>query len=187
MSPPPAEPGDGGPPETVRIYPSRLKHLMLTVPCALLALAGLRALEEGAGSLASALALIVFGAAGCAVLAAMGFSRAPVLIFDADGIRCRRPALGLVPWRAIVGLAIARAALARSVLVIAYDEAELDDEARARLSRERPSALNRPRLSRQLGEVARRPTVQVPLSMLAVSPRRLRRLLEQEVQYRRVD
>jgi len=169
--------------ESVRVFNSRLKHFLLALPCAYLAVMGAHAVRSGTGPEGFGYALVAIGGIAAAVLMLQGFNRQPVLTIDAEGIHCRRPAVGLLPWPAITGLGFGRGMFSRVVLMVAYDEAALDAEAAARLKRERPSALFGPRLGRYQGRMAGQPTVQIPLSMLAVRPARLQRLLEQYVHY----
>lgn len=181
MTTPGPSPPAGAAADTVRIHASRFKHFLLALPCAYLAVLGAQAVKGGTGPDGVGIALIAFGVLAAGVLMLVGFSRDPVLVVDDAGIFCRRPALGLIPWHAIVGLGLGRGLLSRAVLVVGYDEAALESEAVERLKRERPSALLGPRLGRFRGEMAGHPTVQIPLSMLAVRPARLQRLLEERL------
>jgi hypothetical protein len=167
----------------IHIHASRWKYALLALPCAYLALVGGSGLAKGMGDRVLDFGLVGFGLLAAAVLLYMGFDRRPVLSIDAEGIRCRRPNLGLLPWRAVAGLGLGRAAFARNVLIIAIDESELAPEAAERLKRERSSVLAGPEATRYRGDMAGHPTVSVSLALLAVSPRRLQRILEDEIRY----
>jgi len=174
-----------GPPagEAIQIRASWVKHLLLALPCAYLAVIGGRGLDSGIGDWQINLALVAFGIGATVVLLAMGFSRKPVLSIDAEGIRCRRPDLGLLPWRAVAGLGLGRAPFARTVLIVAVDEAQLTPEAAERVKRERSSILAGPQATRYRGKLAGYPTVSISIALLAISPRALRRILESEIRY----
>lgn len=175
--------GGGSGSEAVRIHASKLKYFLMALPCAYLAVLGAHGIQSGIGPQGLEYALVAGGAIAAVVLLLTGFSREPVLVIDAEGIYCRRPAYGLIPWRAIAGIAFGRGLFPRAVLIVAYDEAALAPEEAARLKRQRPSVLMNPRLAAYRGPLDGHPTVQIPLVMLAVRPRRLKDLLQREIRY----
>ena len=114
----------------------------------------------------------------------MAFDRKPVLIIDEEGIRCRRPDVGLIPWRAVVGLGTSRATLVRRVLMIAVDDNELDEQA-ARHMRRRVGlfAAFSPAVAKFEGEMRGWPSIHVPISYFSMPGNQLERLLAEKVQF----
>jgi hypothetical protein len=114
----------------------------------------------------------------------MAFDKTPVLIIDDEGIRCRRPDIGLIPWRAVVGLGTSKATLLRKVLMIAVDDAELDEQA-ARHMRRRVGlfAAFSPQVAKFEGQMTGWPSIHVPISYFALSSGELEKLLAEKIQF----
>ena len=108
-------------------------------------------------------------------------------MFDAKGIYCRRPAFGLIPWAAVAGMGLGRAAFRRMFWIIAIDEAAMSPDALERLKRNRGSSLMSPELARYQGKMAGYPTVQISVALLAISPKQLRALLAEKVHYAKAE
>jgi hypothetical protein len=174
---------DGGAGEAIRVYPSRFKHAVLVLPCLYVLVMGIQLLAGGAPPDSLNVGMILFGAGATVVLLFVGFSSQPVLVIDRDGVYCRRPNFGLIPWEAVTGLGLGRAAFSRSVLIIAVDEEVLSEAELARLKHERGSLFMDPQLARFRGDMAGHPTLQISIALLAVSARELRAVLEKRVRY----
>jgi hypothetical protein len=174
---------DGGADEAIRIYPSKIKHVVLVLPCLYVMVMGYQLLAGGAPPDSLNIAMLLFGSGATVVLLFVGFSKNPVLVIDGDGVYCRRPDFGLIPWEAVTGLGLGRAAFSRSVLIIALDEEVLSQAELERLKRERGSLFMNPQMARFRGDMAGHPTLQISISLLAVSARELRAALEKRVNY----
>lgn len=138
--------------------------------------------EFGGDPVAKVAALLVGLLAG-GVLLQWAFDRRPALIIDQDGITPVRPPLGLVPWRVIVGLGLSKSALVRSNLMVAVDESLASEEELARWKRHKASGFLNPAVSRFRRRMGQAVTLQMPISFLAISKKRLRLLLEERVDY----
>ena len=165
------------------IYASKFKHLVLSLPCGYLAAMGIQLLTGGAAPDTLNIGLVVIGGGAAIVLLVLGFSPKPVLVIDDNGLYCRRPNIGLVPWAGIAGMGLGRAMLIRNVLIVAIDEAALPAETVERLKRERGSFLLHPELARYRGKMAGYPTVQISIALLATTPRALQQAMEEKVRY----
>ena len=174
----------------IEIHASRLKHGVLAAApffVASLAIGELVGVIPGEHGTGVTIAAAAIGLLAAAVLLSMGFDRRPVLVIDHDGITCRRPAVGLIPWRTIAGMGMARAALVRRVLLVALDlDDERDEALRRQLERNTSSSMGffSSQVAHFKGQVNNRPTIQVPISFLSVSPADLQRLIEERVHYR---
>ena len=167
----------------IRIYPSKIKHAVLVLPCLYVMVMGYQLLAGGAPPDSLNIAMLLFGGGATVVLLFVGFANKPVLVIDGDGVYCRRPNFGLIPWEAVTGLGLGRAAFSRSVLIIAVDEEVLSEEELERLKRERGSLFMNPQMARFRGDMAGHPTLQISIALLAVTARELRVVLEQRVNY----
>ena len=173
--------------EPILVYASKLKLGLLAAAPLLIAVAAIGetlGLVAGQHSRDVTIAASIIGILAAGVLLSMAFDPKPVLRIDRDGITCRRPAIGLIPWAAISGMGLGRAVLVRSVLLIALDD--LDDDLKGRLERHTSGSYSF--FSRQVahfkGQMKNRPTIQIPISFLSMSPDELRRRIEERVQYR---
>jgi len=161
------------PDEVVWIYPSRLKTGFLVLPCVLAVVMILQAdnapgfalAELGAGRIAALLIAIAVGG----LVLHMAFERDPVLILDDEGIHCRRPPIGLIPWTAVTGAAAGKGLLMRRVLMIAAERHLLPPQART--FAERSSGIV-PFFSPQLGRFSRQARGQacffIPISLMSM-------------------
>ncbi len=177
--------GAGG--ERLEIYASRIKHAILALPCLYLGLIGIKVLAQGGEVNALNVGMVVFGFLSTAVLLHMGYQPKPIVVVDAKGIYCRRPAFGLIPWAAVAGMGLGRAAFQRTFWIIAIDEAAMSPDALERLKRNRGSSLMSPELARYQGKMAGYPTVQISVALLAISPKQLRALLAEKVHYAKAE
>lgn len=171
--------------DAIRIYTSKWKMGGLALPCFVVAYAGLNGLVAGGGFSRSALVdgmLLLIGVACGLVLLWMAFEKAPVLVIDRRGITCRRPPTGLIPWSAIAGLGLGKVSITRRVLLIAIDEPAAGSFAE-KIKRYKASSLLSPTVARFQGQMKREATIQVPISLLAVTGEELQRMLEERVHY----
>ena len=174
--------------EPIVAYNSLLKLGVLAAPCVLVTGVSLTAAITGVDILGGGTMLHIAGA-GIGGLTAftllqMAFDKKPVLTIDDEGIHCRRPDVGLIPWRAVVGIGTSKATLLRRVLMIAVDETELDDKA-ARHMRRRVGlfAAFSPAVAKFEGEMRGWPTIHVPISYFAMSGNQLERELSAKIQF----
>ena len=151
-----------------------LKTAALSLPCLVIVAIGVVGLLEGESMLGSDptthWAAIAIAGATAAILLRVGFEKRPVLVIDENGIACRRPDIGTIPWRAVVSVGTAQTLLRHKVMTIAVDEAELEDEARRHL--ENQLGLSGA-FSRDMTRFERRasgyPSIQVTISSLSMS------------------
>ena len=123
--------------ERLVAYDSKVKMGILSVPCLFVAAIGIVGLVTGETLLGSGvlthLAALAIASVTAFTLLQMGFDGRPVLVVDENGIACRRPDLGLIPWRAVIAVGSAKAVMMRKVLMVAVDESELEEKAREHL------------------------------------------------------
>ena len=178
--------GSGGPVQPIEIMASKGKYLGMAVPCLLISLAALDALRrdvsitEGNG-MGVDIGVFLVALVTAATLIYLGFDRKPVLTIGEDGIRCRRPAIGLIPWDRVMGMGFARPTAFRKQLLVAVDT-ENDLELQQRLKRFTAGGFNRG-AAHFRGQMQGLPTVQIPISMLATNQAELQRLLEERISY----
>jgi hypothetical protein len=171
--------------DAIRIYTSKWKMGGLALPCFFVAYAGLDGLMAG-GLVRSSLVdgmLLVIGIACGLVLLWMAFETTPVLVIDRRGITCRRPPTGLVPWSAIAGLGLGKVSIIRAVLLIAIDEPAAHGPLADKIKRYKASTIFSPTVARFQGQMNRNTTIQVPISLLAVTGEELQQMLEERVRY----
>ena len=94
--------------EAIRVYPSKIKHAVLVLPCLYVMVMGIQLLAGGAPPDSLNIAMLLFGGGATVVLLFVGFANKPVLVIDGDGVYCRRPDFGLIPWEAVTGLGLGR-------------------------------------------------------------------------------
>ncbi len=174
--------------EPIAAYNSKIKLGILATPCVVVALSAAYGAINGINWLGGGTGLH-WAAAGIGGLTAftllqMAFDRTPVLIIDDEGIRCRRPDVGMIPWRAVVGLGTSKATLLRKVLMIAVDDAELDEKA-ARHMRRRVGffAAFSPQAAKFEGQMLGWPSIHVPISYFALSSGELEKLLAEKIKF----
>lgn len=170
----------------IEIMASKRKYLFMALPCLLISFAGLDALRRGvsiteSNGMGIDIGVFLVALATAATLIYLGFDRKPVLTIDADGIRCRRPAIGLIPWERVMGMGFARPTAFRRQLLVAVDT-ENDIELQQRLKHSTAGAFNRG-AAHFRGQMQGLPTVQIPISMLAITQNELQRLLEERINY----
>jgi hypothetical protein len=174
--------------EPITAYNSKIKLGILATPCVLAAVVSLYAALTGAdiwgGGTGLHLAAGFIGGLTAFTLLQMAFDKKPVLEIDDEGIRCRRPDVGLIPWRAVVGIGTSKATLLRKVLMIAVDENELDGQA-ARHMRRRVGLFGAfsPQVAKFEGQMTGWPSIHVPISYFAMSAPELEKLLAEKVQF----
>jgi len=178
------KPGDA----PIVAHNSRVKMVMLAAPCLAAVVVGLYGVLTGqsplGGGIVTHAAAAAIGALTAFTLLQMAFDRKPVLIIDEDGITCRRPDVGTIPWAAVVGMGTSRATLLRKVLMIAVDDSELDDRARRHVRRRVGlfSAFS-PGVARFEGQMTGRAMINIPISYFDVSLRDLERQIKDKVRY----
>ena len=169
-------------------HTSKIKMSLMAAPCLMATGVGAFAVITGSNPLGGG--PIMHAAAGgigaltAFVLLQMGFDSRPTLIIDENGITCRQPDIGTVPWEAIVGLGVSKAAVLRKVLMIAVDDSALDDQARKHV-RNRVGLLSflSPQVARFEGQMAGRPTIHIPIAYFTVSMRELERQIAEKVTF----
>lgn len=176
--------GDVGQP--IEIMASKGRYLGMALPCMLISLAALEALRSGVSmsegnGIAVDIGVFLVGLATALFLLYLGFDRKPVLTIGPDGIQCRRPAIGLIPWDRVVGMGFARPTAFRKQLLVAVNT-DGDDELQRRLKPFKTGGFSRG-TAHFRGQVQDRPTVQIPISMLATSQAELQRQLEERIRY----
>tara|TARA_R110002167_G_scaffold156583_3_gene351313 strand:- start:1280 stop:1882 length:603 start_codon:yes stop_codon:yes gene_type:complete len=178
--------GSGGAPIVLR--DSVFKLLALASPCIAVTAISLYGaaggLAELGGNTSTQLALAAIGGLTALVLLRMAFDRRPVLIIDENGITCRRPDTGTIPWRAVAGLGITKSIMLRKVLLIAVDEAELDDKAQVH-AKERTGLMSilSPQVARFQGQLAGHPMISIPVAYLSISTRGLRDQINEKIHF----
>ncbi|MBC8241008.1 MAG: hypothetical protein ISR50_13990 [Alphaproteobacteria bacterium] len=180
--------GKPAPPSPVNFYPSKIKLGVLILPCLVgvgIALQSDEAVEFVLAEmhLTNILAILIpLFVAG--VLLQMAFDRKPVVVFDAAGIHCQRPPIGLIPWSAVIGIGAANATLMRRVLMVAVDPDQLAEKARTFI---RNSIGVLPFISPQLAKFKKQaagyPAVYIPISHLSRPAREIERLAQEFVLY----
>ena len=175
-------------PEAIEISSSLAKLVVLSIPSFLIGAFAAFDMSQGQGLVSQSkfaqMTAVALGFITGGVLLQMGFDRKPVLRIDHEGIHCRRPNTGLIPWSAIAGLAVGRALLVRAVLMVAIDP-ESDPRLLERLRRHTSGGMFgmlSPQAQRFRGQLQTRPVVQIPVSLLAASPQQIRQIIEERVQ-----
>ncbi len=176
------------PEEPIEAYNSQIKLGILAAPCVLVGVSALIAALTGQDILGGG-RMLHFGAALIGGLTAftllqMAFDRKPVLVIDEEGIRCRRPDVGLIPWPAVVGLGTSKATLLRRVLMIAVDETELSEQA-SRHMRRRVGLFSAfsPQIAKFEGQMRGWPSIHVPISYFSISPKDLEQQIAEKVHF----
>lgn len=167
---------------------SKIKLGILSAPCLVVAIvatyAALNGIDMIGGGTGIHIAAAAIGGLTAFTLLQMAFDNKPVLIIDDEGIHCRRPDVGLIPWQAVVGLGTSKATLLRKVLMIAVDDAELDEQA-ARHMRRRVGmfAAFSPQVAKFEGQMTGWPSIHVPISYFAMGTAELEKLIAEKVQF----
>ncbi len=121
-------------PEPIAIRDSKLTVGILVAPCLAIVGIGLWGLLSGqsllGGGVWTQLAAIGIAAFVGVTLLRMGLDPEPVVLVDRRGVTCRRPDVGLIPWRAVIAISVARTVVVRQLVLITVDESELDEAAR---------------------------------------------------------
>jgi hypothetical protein len=174
--------------QPITAYNSRTKMVMLAIPCLMATGVGVQAVLTGTNPLGGGpvmhLAAAAIGALTAFVLLQMGFDKKPVLVIDEEGIFCRRPDIGLIPWRAVIGLGTSKATLLRNVLMVAVDEEELDEKARKHVKQRMGFfAAFSPQVAKFEGQMQGHPTVHIPISYFSMSVTELQKELFEKVKF----
>lgn len=170
-------------------YVSRIKMIVLAIPCLIGAGLGGYAVVTGVNLLGGG-TLLHAGAAAVGLITAvvllrMGFDTDPVLTIDDTGVTCRQPDIGTIPWHAVVGIGLSRPALFRRMLMVAVDESAIDEKARRHAKRlGGPLSILSPRPGRHRGEMRNKPTISISVSYFTMSPRELERQLSEKIQFK---
>ncbi len=174
--------------EPITAYNSKIKLGILAMPCLVAAFyaayAALNGIDWLGGGTGLHLAAAAIGGLTAFTLLQMAFDKTAVLIIDDEGIRCRRPDVGLIPWSAVVGLGTSKATLLRKVLMIAVDDSELNEQAASHMRRRVGLfAAFSPQVAKFEGQMTGWPSIHVPISYLAMSSAQLEKLLAEKVQF----
>jgi hypothetical protein len=175
-----------------QFHASKLKLGLLIVPCLLGAGAALQsdtkpefAITDIAWVNGAALAICLFVAF---LLLRMAMEKEPVVVLNADGLHCRRPPVGSIPWSAVVGIAAGRAVLMRRVLMVGVDPQQLDAQGREYFKNSVGAlALISPQVNRFQRYSQGYPTVSIPISLLAASPSTIERAVREHVNHYIID
>lgn len=167
---------------------SKFKMALMSTPCVMAALVAIYAVATGTNPLGGGpvmhIAAGAIGALTAFVLMQMAFDPKPTLIIDENGITCRQPDIGTIPWHAVVGIGTSKAVLLRKVLMIAVDETELDEKARKHVkSRVGLFTAFSPQVAKFEGQMKGRPTVNIPIAYFSMSARELERQLADKVKF----
>jgi hypothetical protein len=171
---------------------SKIKMALLILPCLLGVGAALQmddasrfALADYRWVNAAAVVICLFVAA---LLARMALEKEPVLVLDANGLHCRRPPVGSIPWSAVIGIGAGKAALMRRVLMVAVDQQQLDADGREYIKNSLGAlSLISPQLSK-FGRYAQGyPSVHIPISLFSTSPSQVERAVQEFVNHYIVD
>lgn len=168
---------------------SKSKLIMLSLPCLVAAGVGIAGPIVGinflGGGTLTHIAAAAIGAFVAFVLLQMAFDGEPVLVIDEDGITCRRPDLGTIPWSAVLGLGTSKATLLRKVFMIAVDADELDPQARRHV-RNRVGLFSAfsPQVAKFEGQMKGHPSIHIPLSYFDISIAEFERQLAERVKFR---
>ncbi len=160
--------------EPIIAFDSKIKLGILTLPCLLIVGLGISGLITGVsiieGGILVHCAMIGISGICSFTLLQMAFDSKPVLVIDENGIMCRRPDIGIIPWRAVVGLGTSRATVLRQVFLVAVDDNELDEKAQQHL-RDRISFLSNlsPGVSKFERRLAGYPTFHITISNFSMS------------------
>ena len=179
---------DRGRTEPIVAYNSKLKLSIMATPCVVVAVATLAAAITGQDILGGGTMLHIggslIGGLVAFTLLQMAFDKKPMLQIDQEGIRCRRPDVGLIPWSAIVGLGTSKATLLRRVLMIAVDDNELDEQAAGHM-RKRVGlfAAFSPQVAKFEGQMKGWPSIHVPISYFTISPGDLEKQIAEKVNF----
>lgn len=172
----------------IKIYPSKTKLAFLALPCVLAVVVILQA-DNAPGFTLTDLrpgiigGLVIAVTVGALVLY-MAFEKAPVLVLDDEGLHCRRPPIGLIPWRAVYGAGAGRALLGRRVLMLAVDPNQLNQQAREFVQRSTGFGNILTPDTRRFGRLAKGyATVTIPISLLAMRPRDIEAAVDDYVQH----
>jgi len=174
--------------EPIVAYNSKLKLGIMATPCVVVAVSTLVAAITGQDILGGGTMLHIggslIGGLVAFTLLQMAFDKKPILQIDEEGIRCRRPDVGLIPWPAVVGLGTSKATLLRRVLMIAVDDNELNEQA-ARHMRRRVGlfAAFSPQVAKFEGQMKGWPSIHVPISYFTISPRDLEKKIAEKVNF----
>jgi len=174
--------------EPIVAYNSKLKLGIMATPCVVVAVSTLVAAITGQDILGGGTMLHIggslIGGLVAFTLLQMAFDKKPILQINEEGILCRRPDVGLIPWPAVVGLGTSKATLLRRVLMIAVDDNELEEQA-ARHMRRRVGlfAAFSPQVAKFEGQMKGWPSIHVPISYFTISPRDLERQIAEKVNF----
>ena len=174
--------------EPIAAFNSKAKMVTMSVPCLMAAGVGIQALLTGTNPLGGGpvmhMAVVGISTLTAFVLLQMGFDRKPMLVIDEEGILCRRPDIGLIPWRAVIGLGTSKATLLRNVLMVAVDEEELDEKTRKHVrNRLGFFAAFSPRVAKFEGQMKGHPTIHIPISYFSISVSELEREIAEKIKF----
>ena len=167
---------------------SKVKMALMSAPCMMATAVAIYAVVTGTNPLGGGpvmhIAAGAIGALTAFVLIQMAFDPKPTLIIDENGISCRQPDIGTIPWHAVVGIGTSKAVLMRKVLMIAVDEHELDEKARKHVkSKMGLLTAFSPQVARFEGQMKGRPTVNIPIAYFSMSAPELERQLAEKVKF----
>ena len=174
--------------EPIVAFNSKPKLSIMAMPCVVVAVSTLAAAITGQDILGGGTMLHIggslIGGLVAFTLLQMAFDKKPMLQIDEEGIRCRRPDVGLIPWSAVVGLGTSKATLLRRVLMIAVDDNELDEKAASHM-RKRVGlfAAFSPQVAKFEGQMKGWPSIHVPISYFSISPGDLEKQIAEKINF----
>jgi hypothetical protein len=162
--------------------------IILAIPCLMATWVGVQAVLTGTNPLGGGplmhMAAAAIGALTAFVLLQMGFDKKPVLVIDEDGILCRRPDIGMIPWPAVIGVGTSKATLLRNVLMVAVDEEQLEEHARKHVKRKMGYfAAFSPQVAKFEGQMKGHPTVHIPISYFSMSVKELQKDIFEKIKF----
>lgn len=171
--------------DSVEIYRSRLKLGGLAIAPAYFGLVAVHRLLAGDPPSAFLIGLIIVGFGSAGAMLWMAMQKEPAIVIDRRGITLNWPRVGLIPWSAVAGLAVARAPFVRAVLLIALDEEAAGPELMARAKPHLASGMMmNPAAARFRVQVHNQPILQVKIAFLDASRSEVQRVLEERVRVR---
>jgi hypothetical protein len=175
-------------PDPIIAYNSRVKLGVLATPCVVASIATLYGAANGidliGGGTVMHYAAAFIGGLTAFVLLQMAFESKPVLLIDDEGIRCRRPDVGLIPWSAVVGIGTSKATLLRKVLMVAVDETELQEQAARHMKRRVGLfAAFSPQVAKFEGKMMGYPSINVPISYFNMSAAEFEKQLADKIKF----
>ena len=168
--------------ERVEIRRSAWKMGGLAIAPAYFGIEAVRALAMGEPPSVYLIGLLVIGFGSAGALLWLAFDKEPAIVIDRRGVTVNWPRVGLIPWGAVAGMAVTRAPIVRSILLIALDEREAGPELMAKAQPHLAGGMiPNPAVTRFRQQVQNQPVLQVRIAFLDASRSEVQRVLEERV------